>query len=92
MSRIDELRLLAKSLESVTRYGLETNPEIELKEYFRMADFTRFGCAIAEALGNKKEDFIEAYREKVKLQNEEAVNQDPVALTIMSFCRERFQK
>jgi hypothetical protein len=79
--------ILAVISETLKRY-----PEITLKGYFRMADFTKYGCAIAEALGKSKDDFIEAYRQKVELQNEEAVNANPVALTILDFCQTKFKK
>ncbi len=77
---------------TVVSEALRIYPEIELKEYFRMADFTRFGCAIAQALGKTKKDFIEAYKRKVELQNEEAVNADPVALAILDFCKITFKR
>jgi hypothetical protein len=76
---------------TIVSEALRLYPEIRLTEYFRMADFTRFGCAIAQALGKTKEEFIEAYKKKVELQNEEAVNADPVALVILDFCKKHFQ-
>ncbi len=55
---------------------------IDLKEFPRMADFAEWGCAIAKALGYEQEDFLEAYDENIGQQNEEVIENDPVALTI----------
>jgi hypothetical protein len=85
----DKAVILGAILTIISK-ALQLYPEIEIREYFRMADFTRFGCAIAQALGKTKEEFIEAYKQKVELQNEEAVNADPVALVILDFCQKRF--
>ena len=58
-------------------------PSINPKGLFRMADFTRWGCAIAVALGYKQEDFIEAYQSKIVTQVEEAANASPVATVLV---------
>jgi hypothetical protein len=60
-------------------------PTIKLKGLFRMADFTKWGCAIAVALGKTTDDFIKAYESKVKGQIEEAVYQSPVATVLIDF-------
>lgn len=52
----------------------------------RMADFTIWGAAIAQALGYEREAFLRAYHENVKGQTEEVLESDPVARII----RERF--
>jgi hypothetical protein len=62
-------------------------PKIDVN-YERLADFTRWGCAIAEALGFTKEDFLEAYSLKIELQNEEALNASPMALALIEYCKE----
>lgn len=51
----------------------------------RMADFTIWGCAAAEALGYSQQEFLSAYRTNIDRQNEEAINEHPVATTIFSF-------
>jgi hypothetical protein len=58
---------------------------IKLKGLFRMADFTKWGCAIAVALGKTSDDFIKAYESKVKGQIEEAAYQSPVATVLIDF-------
>lgn len=42
-------------------------------EVFRMSDFARFGCAFAQAIGLRQEDFLVAYRENLEVQNREAL-------------------
>lgn len=59
--------------------------------YQRLADFNKYGCAIAQALGYTQEDFIKAYAEKVESQNEEAINANPVSIAIYNFCKERIK-
>jgi len=60
-------------------------PYVKPKELFRMADFTRWGCAIAKALGKVEKDFLEAYDIKVKLQIEEAAHSSPVATVLIDY-------
>ena len=66
--------------------ALKLYPTVKLEGYQRLADFSRYGCAIAIALGRTKEEFVNAYADKVKQQNEEALNADPVALALLKFC------
>ena len=60
-------------------------PYVKPKELFRMADFTRWGCAIAKALGKTEEDFLNAYATKVRLQIEEAAHSSPVATVLIDY-------
>jgi hypothetical protein len=54
-----------------------------------MADFARWGYAIAEATGYSGEDFIEAYSRNIEVQHDEAIEANPVAQTIVEFMIER---
>jgi hypothetical protein len=54
---------------------------------FRMADFTRWGCAIAQALGYSSKAFIAAYEAKVALQVEEAAMDSPLASVLLDYTR-----
>jgi hypothetical protein len=65
--------------------ALKVYPSIKPKGLFRMADFTRWGCAISVALGYTVEDFISSYETKVKTQIEEAVYASPVGTVFMSW-------
>ncbi len=60
-------------------------PYVQPKELFRMADFTRWGCTIARALGKTDKDFLNAYETKVKLQIEEAAHSSPVATVLIDY-------
>ncbi len=60
-------------------------PCVQPKELFRMADFTRWGCAIAKALGKTEKDFLKAYASKVRLQIEEAAHSSPVATVLIDY-------
>ena len=56
---------------------------------FRMADFARWGCAIADALGHKATDFLDAYKSNIKLQHQEAIDASPIAQAIEIFMKEQ---
>lgn len=71
--------------------AMQIYPSVNPKGLFRMADFTRWGCAIAIALGHSEKDFIEAYDTKVKLQIEEAAHASPVATVLLDFMEKRQQ-
>ncbi|MCX7411269.1 MAG: hypothetical protein NTZ32_24595 [Planctomycetales bacterium] len=52
---------------------------------FRMADFARFGRAVALAQGLKAEDFDEAYRMNLQQQNFEVLEDAPMARIMVKF-------
>jgi hypothetical protein len=58
-------------------------PSINPEKLFRMADFSRWGLAIAKALGRTEEDFTGAYGIKVESQIEEAAHASPVATVLL---------
>jgi len=62
---------------------------IPLENKFRMSDFARWGCAIAEAIGFTQTDFINAYRNNIKVQHQEAVDASPVAQAIEILMKEK---
>jgi len=63
--------------------AIQLYPSVNPKGLFRMADFTRWGCAIAMALGYTQQDFMDAYETKVKMQIEEAALASPVATVLI---------
>jgi len=77
---------------SILVKALKLYPSIKPDGLFRMADFARYGCAIAQVLGKTSDDFIKAYEQKVESQNEEAINASPVASTILDLCQIHFAK
>jgi hypothetical protein len=64
-------------------------PSVRLDRLYRMADFTRWGYAIGEALGGRGRRFLEEYDANRESQNTEAINSDPVATLIVEFMRGR---
>lgn len=60
-------------------------PTVKPKELFRMADFTKWGCAIALALGSSEEEFIKAYDMKVKTQIQEAAHSSPLGTVLLDY-------
>ena len=50
-----------------------------------MADFTIWGCAIAEALGYTRKEFLDAYFSNLEVQNKEVLYENLVAATLLSF-------
>lgn len=77
-------RILGSIFDTLVK-ALAIYPTIQLNEAPRMADFSRWGCAIAEAAGYGKESFIETYRDNINRQNEEAIEASPVAKAVITF-------
>jgi len=76
--------ILGGFLDTLTK-AIRAYPAVNPRELFRMADFTRWGCAIAVALGYTEDDFINAYRAKVKVQIEEAAHASPLATVLLDY-------
>jgi hypothetical protein len=66
-------------------------PEVRLKNLPRMADFARWGYAIAEALGLDGNDFIKAYNSNILQQNEEVIQHNTLAQSLITFMASRFE-
>jgi hypothetical protein len=64
-------------------------PTVKLDNLPRMADFTLWGYAIAEALGGYGQQFLDEYAENRENQNAEAINNDTVATLVVEFMRDR---
>lgn len=63
---------------SVLAKALAIYPSITLEKYTRMADFCKYGYAIAEAMGTGfGEKFIEDYYDNIKLATDEAISKSP---------------
>jgi hypothetical protein len=75
------LSVLSKAIKIESTLGKGTG-------YFRLADFHRWGRAIAQALGYTIEDFDNAYSIKVELQNEEALEANLEATALLEYCQE----
>jgi hypothetical protein len=64
-------------------------PTVKLKRLKRMADFTRWGFAIGEALGGLGDEFLNEYQQNYERQNDEVLNNDPVATLTIEFMKDR---
>jgi len=82
----DKGEILGGFLDTLVK-AIRFYPQVNTPKLFRMADFTRWGCAITMALGKTEEDFLNAYELKVKRQIEEAALQSPVANVLMSYMK-----
>jgi 5S rRNA maturation endonuclease (ribonuclease M5) len=69
--------------------AMKIYPSVKLDKMPRMADFTRWGYAIGEALGGFGQSFLDEYAANRAIQNQEAINSDPVATLIVEFMRGR---
>lgn len=65
--------------------ALNEYPKINLSIHPRMADFTRWGCAIARALGFKDSEFLNAYYQNINQQNTAAIDASLVGTALISF-------
>lgn len=54
-----------------------------------MADFAIWAYAIAESAGFSGMNFITAYNENIKVQHDEALNANPLAVAIIQFMQDR---
>lgn len=69
--------------------AINIQPTIKLDSHHRMADWSLWGCAIAEALGYTKEEFLTAYQSNVTRQSEMLLNENIVATSLFSFMEEK---
>jgi len=73
--------LLSKALEIIDNVELDWHP--------RMADFARWGYAIAEVAGLGGDNFVEAYKANIEKQDEEAIEANPAAQALISYMEDR---
>lgn len=76
------------SILNTLKIAISKREGIELDEVGRMADFTYWGYAIAEAMGLEGEAFVTAYLSNQSSANEEAVESHPVAASVVAFMSE----
>lgn len=69
--------------------ALKILPTITLPELPRMADFAKIGCAIAIALGYTQEEFMEAYKTNLRIANDNAVSNNPLAEALRIFMSDK---
>ena len=69
--------------------AMKTISGVKLDELPRMADFTLWGYAIAEALGFKGEEFLTAYNANIAGRNEEVLQNNPVAQAVIALMKDK---
>ncbi|MFW9849462.1 MAG: hypothetical protein ACFFF4_09985, partial [Candidatus Thorarchaeota archaeon] len=62
---------------------------VDLTGLYRLADWTKWGCALAEAIGYNPDDFLTAYAKNRQVQTDEALANDDVATSLFHFIQER---
>jgi hypothetical protein len=74
---------------NVLSRSLKLYDETNLPRLFRMADFTRWGCAITTALGYDSDDFIGAYKQNITTQNEEVLGSNAISHVLCHFMKDK---
>jgi hypothetical protein len=74
---------------SILSKAMAIYPNVHLDKLARMADFTRWGYAIAEAAGWGGDVFLEAYFNNINKSNDEAISSNPVAAAVKALMRSR---
>ncbi|AVQ37756.1 hypothetical protein C7M56_03285 [Clostridium botulinum] len=78
----DKPKMLGAIFHTISK-AMGIYPTTDLKKLGRMADFTRWGYAIAEACGIGGEIFLKAYLYNQYKANDEAVSSNPIATAII---------
>lgn len=79
--------LLLGAIFDILVKAMKIYPTVKLDKLTRMADFCRWGYAIAEVVFGNGEIFLQEYKSNQATQNLEAINSDSVAYLIMEFMR-----
>jgi hypothetical protein len=69
--------------------GMRQTTSVEFEKLPRMADFAEVAEIISRCMGNKDNQFIDAYYENIKLQTEEILETSLVASAILKFMHDR---
>lgn len=83
----DRAHIVGGALQALAN-AMAIFPDVKIDKLPRMADFTRWGYAIAEVLGYGGERFLQAYRKNRNQSNEEAISSHPVAATVVALMKE----
>jgi hypothetical protein len=84
----DRADIIGGALTALSK-AMAIMPEVELDKLNRMADFTAWGYAIAEALGIGGERFLEAYDYNYSQSNREVLESHPVAAAVVALMTTR---
>lgn len=78
----DKPKILGAIFNIISK-AMNLYPSINLKELGRLADFTKWGYAVAEVSGIGGDRFLEAYLSNQSRANQEALDSNPVGNAIM---------
>lgn len=84
-----DLPLILGGVFDVLVKTLSIHPTVKIDSLPRMADWTIWGCAIAEALGYTKEEFLVAYKNNITRQTEMLLNDNVVAMAVFAFMEDK---
>ena len=84
-----DLPLILGNIFDILSKAIKIYPNVKLSKLPRMADFSHWGYAIAQALGNLGETFLDEYKCNYNKQNIEAINSDIVATLLIAFMKEK---
>lgn len=76
--------LLLGAMFDALAKALRIVPDVKLSLLPRMADFARWGVAVAQALGYTAEEFLSAYRLAIAAQHQEAISASLVAQAVLT--------
>ena len=77
---------------SIIAKAYEIYPTIQLSSFFRLADWTVWGCAIAQALGYDPNEFTQAYATNKEEITSEALDNDDIATALVDFIHNHPEK
>lgn len=80
-----ELPSILGGIFDVISKAMEIYPTVELEKMHRMADFTKTGYAIAEALGGLGEEFLRAYTNDEQHRITETIEASQLATVIVKY-------
>lgn len=79
--------LILGSIFNTLSKAMNILPNVSLKTLSRMADYERYGFAIAEATGIGGENFLKAYRNNMRKASEESVLSNPISSSIIKLMK-----
>lgn len=81
-------KLLGGCLSTLSK-AISILPSVNVANLPRMADFAKWGFAIAEAAGIGGDRFLKAYKRNLERSNEEVLSTHPVSITLVRFMKNR---
>lgn len=87
---LNDLPAILDGIFSTLSKAMAIYPSVKLEKLPRMADFAKWGYAIAEAIDSSSGDeFLKAYYRNINCGNDCTINDDPTAAAIVAFMRDK---